>query len=425
MTDTAAATPPTLRIVDLFAGIGGLRLGASQAVEKAGYTPEVVFTSEIKASAVAILEANHPDEPITGDIRDVDPKHVPDHDLLLAGFPCQTFSHAGLRRGFLDDTRGTLFFTVASILKEKRPQRFVLENVEGLLTHDPDPENLDSPFGRTFSTILTTLRELGYVVEWTVEDATQHGVPQARRRVFILGNLDDAPDMSKIVRTVSEPLASILEENPEPEEEPKLDEMNELLRETFGTDLTVLEGRIFRDWRGGARNIHSWDFGFKGDVTVREQRLMERIMRESKRKTFWFPGERKVGEGVFLTQAQIETFSGTRGDRLRTMLDRLTGLGYLQRDGDTWKLSSGKLTMPVSHVLPRDVYANTLVATDADRLTVAQGDRLRRFTDVELRRLFGFPDDFNLAGLSRRKLFDLFGNSVVVPVTRSVVAALF
>lgn len=126
-----------LKFIDLFAGIGGIRKGFEAACEDMGFRSECVFTSEIKPPAVDVLLQNHPDEKIHGDITQTDASQIPDFDFLLAGFPCQAFSAAGKRRGFLD-TRGTLFFEVERILREKHPYGFILENVEGLVNHDKE-----------------------------------------------------------------------------------------------------------------------------------------------------------------------------------------------------------------------------------------------------------------------------------------------
>lgn len=125
----------TIRFIDLFAGIGGIRLGLEQALRKAGFTPKCVFTSEIKDHAIKVLKQNHPKDKITGDITQVDENSIPDFDILCGGFPCQAFSSAGLRDGFAD-TRGTLFFDVQRIILAKEPKGFILENVEGLVNHD-------------------------------------------------------------------------------------------------------------------------------------------------------------------------------------------------------------------------------------------------------------------------------------------------
>jgi DNA (cytosine-5)-methyltransferase 1 len=125
----------TLTFIDLFSGIGGIRKGFEKACANKGYEAKCLFTSEIKLSAINVLMQNFPNENINGDITQIDASEIPDFDFLLAGFPCQAFSTAGKRLGF-SDTRGTLFFDVERILKEKKPFRFILENVEGLVTHD-------------------------------------------------------------------------------------------------------------------------------------------------------------------------------------------------------------------------------------------------------------------------------------------------
>lgn len=169
------------RFVDLFAGIGGFRL----AMEAAG--GQCVFTSEIDKFCQQTYEANFDTiEPIRGDIRDVQPDDIPDFDVLVAGFPCQPFSIAGVSKkralgqpeGFACDTQGTLFFDIARILEAQKPEAFVLENVRNLVSHDQ---------GRTFSTIMTALEdELEYHVSWTIVDAA-HWLPQHRERIFIVG----------------------------------------------------------------------------------------------------------------------------------------------------------------------------------------------------------------------------------------------
>lgn len=139
------------KTIDLFSGIGGIRLG----FEKYGCTN--VFSSEWDKYARQVYEANFGEKPF-GDINGIDPSDIPDHDILLAGFPCQPFSIAGKGLGF-EDTRGTLFFNIAEILKTKQPKAFLLENVKRLTTHDS---------GRTFRIILETLKQLGYTVYFKV-----------------------------------------------------------------------------------------------------------------------------------------------------------------------------------------------------------------------------------------------------------------
>jgi DNA (cytosine-5)-methyltransferase 1 len=167
-----------MKYIDLFAGIGGFRMGIS----KAHPDWECVYSSEWDKYANSVYR-KHYGECDNRDIREVDAKDIPDHDLLCGGFPCQSFSVAGKRGGF-EDTRGTLFFEIARIAKEKRPRLLLLENVKGLLSHDQ---------GRTFGVILSTLDELGYDCQWQVLNSKDFGVPQNRERVFIIGHLRGTP----------------------------------------------------------------------------------------------------------------------------------------------------------------------------------------------------------------------------------------
>lgn len=164
--------------IDLFAGIGGIRQGFQR---KGGRT---VFSSEWDKFAQKTYRINYGEIP-EGDITQIDEKDIPNHDILLAGFPCQPFSQAGLKKGF-EDARGTLFFDVARILKEKRPKAFMLENVKQLKGHDK---------GRTLSIILSVLDELNYYVpNPEILNAYHFGSPQNRERIIIVGfNKDYLP----------------------------------------------------------------------------------------------------------------------------------------------------------------------------------------------------------------------------------------
>lgn len=165
----------------MFAGIGGFRLGIMQAAEELNIKTECVFSSEIEKNAIAIYNKNFGEIP-SGDITTIRTDDINTMDVLCGGFPCQAFSIAGNRNGF-DDARGTLFFEIARIARDKRPKILFLENVKGLLNHDK---------GRTFAIILLTLDELGYDVEWQVLNSKDFGVPQNRERVFVIGHLRGA-----------------------------------------------------------------------------------------------------------------------------------------------------------------------------------------------------------------------------------------
>lgn len=165
----------SFRFIDLFAGIGGIRLG----FESVG--GHCVFSSEFDESACKTYEANFGEHP-SGDITKIEAKDIPDFDVLLGGFPCQAFSIIGKREGFENETCGTLFFEIERILKVKTPKAFMLENVRNLTAHD---------HGKTFKIIRSHLETLGYSVYAKVLNALDFGVPQKRERIIIVGFKDD------------------------------------------------------------------------------------------------------------------------------------------------------------------------------------------------------------------------------------------
>jgi DNA (cytosine-5)-methyltransferase 1 len=160
-----------MKYLSLFSGVGGFELGIGDSGECVGF-------SEIDKYAIETYQHNFKGHTNYGDCTTINERELPDFDLLVGGFPCQAFSIAGKRKGF-DDTRGTLFFDIARILKHKRPRHLVLENVKGLLSHDS---------GKTFQTILKVLSDLGYGIEWQVLNG-KRWVPQNRERIIIIGHL--------------------------------------------------------------------------------------------------------------------------------------------------------------------------------------------------------------------------------------------
>lgn len=168
-----------LKFIDLFCGIGGFRVAFEEACKENDILPECVFSSDIDTSCQDSYEVNFGERP-EGDITQIDEKSIPDHDILFAGFPCQPFSIIGNMKG-MNDTRGTLFFDIARIIKEKKPKTFILENVKQLVGHDS---------GKTLKVILKTLKELGYHVQYSVLNALDFGLPQKRERVVIVGHYE-------------------------------------------------------------------------------------------------------------------------------------------------------------------------------------------------------------------------------------------
>jgi len=297
----------SLKFIDLFAGIGGIRAGFEDKNTKC------VFSSEWDKYAAETYEANYGEKP-NGDITKINENNIPDHDVLLAGFPCQPFSNIGKREGFAHETQGTLFFDVLRILKKKQPKMFLLENVKGLLTNDK---------GNTFRVILDNLKNLGYSVFYKVMDAQDFGLPQRRERIVIVG---------------------------------------------FHPDLKIN------------------DFLFpKGNPNVRNP--IKEIL-----------------------ECQPTGYSISR---------------HLQ-ESYLFKKNDGK---PQIIDFKSTIQVNTLVASyhKIQRLTgtfVRDGETdLRLFSELELKRLMGFPDDF-IIPVSRTQMYRQFGNSVAVPMIKAVANAM-
>lgn len=165
-----------IRFIDLFCGIGGFRFAIEQAAVELGIPVKCKFSSDIDEDCQKAYEANFREKPI-GDITAINADDIPDHDILLGGFPCQPFSIIGHRHGF-KDTRGTLFFDIARIIEAKKPTAFLLENVKLLAGHNN---------GKTLKRIVQALRDLGYYVDFRVLNALNFGLPQKRERIFIIG----------------------------------------------------------------------------------------------------------------------------------------------------------------------------------------------------------------------------------------------
>lgn len=416
------------RIIDLFAGLGGIRLGFQQAMENIGLDTECVFSSEIKPYAIKAYKGYFGNEPIFGDIKTVNVNSdIPDFDFLLAGFPCQPFSSAGSRRGFVD-TRGSLFFEIERILREKMvtnhpAQGFLLENVEGLENHDG---------GKTLETILQRLRDLGYKVGYRVLDSQMFGLAQSRRRVYIVGTLTEVINLDGF--TVSGAVFGDIMQHGLPTVNSKFTKHlfnNYTLKQVVGCSIN--------DKRGGSNNIHSWDIELKGPTTAEERELLNILLKE-RRKKHW---AEVIGivwmDGMPLTEEQIRTFYDR--PNLHRMLENLTQMGYLvyehpkqqieRKDGTTvrepdtslpkgYNIVTGKLSFEFSKILDPKELAPTLVAMDVSKLGVVDGQGVRKLTIRECQRLCGYPEDYSLDEISEADAFDLLGNTVCVPVIKEI-----
>lgn len=427
---------PKVKFIDLFAGLGGIRLGFEKSFQDLGFETECVMTSEIKPHAVKTLVKNFSDNHFVGDIFNVENEHIPDFDFLLGGFPCQPFSAGGKRQGFVD-TRGTLFFEIERILKEKKPYGFILENVEGLVKHDL--KNKGDKIGRTLSTILDKLKnELGYQVSWKVLDAIDFGLPQSRKRIFIVGTKDGKANLT-FSDPKFNPLKTILESGLETIQS----DFTEKLFSHF--KIEDLYGKSIKDKRGGDNNIHSWDIGLKGAISDEQNIVLSKLFRERRRK-HW---AEEIGidwmDGMTLTLEQISTFH--KSNQLKSLLDDLVEKGYLKfeypkklvrektENGERkyrvydetkpkgYNIVTGKLSFEINKILDPNDIAPTIVATDVSRLAVPDNGGLRRLTIREGLRLFGYPEWYEIP-VKKTAAFDLLGNTVAIPVVEHVATQL-
>ncbi len=420
-----------IRFIDLFAGLGGTRIGFEQACEELNITSECVFTSEIKPYAIEIYKHNFSNETIAGDITKINESEIPNFDFLLGGFPCQAFSTAGKKAGF-DDTRGTLFFDVARIIKEKKPKGFLLENVEGLVTHDRKDRKI--PIGNTLKTILSILEDLGYKVSWKVLDAKNFGIPQTRKRIYIVGSFKENISLDNFQKITSK-FNDIQEKGLPPLET----DFTKRLLELY--DPINLEGKAIKDKRGGANNIHSWDLELKGELSQYQKELMSILLRERRKKKWAEIKGITWMDGMPLTLDEIHSFYAFLSkNKLKKLLDDMVDKKYLRfehpkdliitangqkrREYATftekgYNIVTGKLSFELNKILGKNCIAPTIVATEASRIGVIDNNKIRRMSERECLRFFGFPEWYE-SNIKHSELYDLIGNTVVTPVIKSV-----
>lgn len=406
-----------IRFIDLFAGIGGIRLGVVNALAEHGIESECVLSSEIDEKACETYELNYHERPL-GDIRQI--VDVPPFDLLLAGFPCQPFSYAGKRQGF-GDTRGTLFFEVERLLEAYRPKAFLLENVRGLYTHDN---------GRTFQTIMNHLHNLGYGTYDLLLNSSDFGVPQNRVRLYILGIRDAEPNMNLVTNLgatdshtyrrhqqltlfdegIHAVVADILETNVD-EKYVCSEKFQQQLKRAVGDDLSVLHGWRMMDYRGG-QSVHSWDMAMRGECTDNEKMFMNLLIANRRHPEFG-----REQDGKKLTIEQIRTFY--HEPDLQEVAKSLISKGYLKEENGKYSPVCGNMSFEVFKYLDPQSISITLTSSDCNRLGVIQNNQARHITPRECARLQGFPDDF-IVNPNDKFAYKQFGNSVSVPVIQSV-----
>ncbi|MEZ2251615.1 MAG: DNA (cytosine-5-)-methyltransferase [Microcoleus sp.] len=408
---------PKIRFIDLFSGIGGMRLAFESAASSLNLQTECVLSSEINPDAQSVYQLNFGDRPL-GDIRLID--QLPEHDILLAGFPCQSFSYAGKKAGF-GDTRGTLFFEIVRLIDTFQPQAFIFENVRGLVSHDS---------GKTLETIKGEMTSRGYSFDYFVLNSSNFSLPQNRVRVYLAGVLNASPHFRlvsdlgpkdshssnhqqlSLFYPLNKPVtvADILEDNPD-EKYDCSPEFVKALKQIVNNDLNRLHGMRLIDYRGG-NSIHSWELGLRGECSIAEIELMNLFILKRRNKEF---GNHQ--DGKLLTKEQIATFFAH--PHLDEILDSLVTKKYLQRHNKLYKPVSGNFSFEVFKFIDPDKISVTVVASDANRLGVYHHHRVRRITPREAARLQGFPDNFSLHS-NDDKAYHQIGNSVSVNVVTTV-----
>jgi len=423
-----------MKYFSLFSGIGGFELGIQQAYENLDVSnrkrseqgrvdiekklsmskyrslaiqqPNCVGYSEIDKYAIQIYE-KHFKHKNYGDITKIEADRLPDFELLCGGFPCQSFSIAGKRGGF-EDTRGTLFFDIARIAKAKRPRLLFLENVKGLLSHDE---------GRTFNTIITTLDELGYDVQWQVLNSKNFGVPQNRERVFIIGHL----------RGTSRPkIFPFRGSNKEVNQTKKLrEQVSNTLRtnysngrsnETYIGELPKDETKIINKQgktKKDQNNVSTLTGGGHSGGNHSDMDLIQ--LNQPKHSNDRIYGEKGISP-------TLNTAQGGNRQPFVAMKWQRTEKGKEARKKSQ---KGGKDYTPFSdghrELAPSDrdaVGALTSQAIAKDSL-VGSGMQIRRLTPIECERLQGFPDGWT-KGISDTQRYKCLGNAVTVNVIKEI-----
>lgn len=407
----------TIRFIDLFSGIGGMRLAFEAAARSLNLETECVLSSEINPDAQLVYQTNFCDTP-SGDIRLID--QLPEHQILLAGFPCQSFSYAGKKAGF-GDTRGTLFFEMVRLIDTFKPQAFIFENVRGLVSHDS---------GQTLETIKGEMTDRGYSFDYFVLNSSNFSLPQKRVRVYLVGILNASPQFRlvsdlgpkdshssnhqqlSLFSPLSQPVtvADILEDNPDAKYDCSPEFVN-ALKQIVNNEFDRLHGIRLIDYRGG-NSIHSWELSLRGECSLDEIELMNLFILKRRNKEF---GHHQ--DGKLLTKEQIATFFDR--PNLDKILDSLVKKKYLQRNNQLYKPVSGNFSFEVYKFLDPAKVSVTVVASDANRLGVYHNHRVRRITPREAARLQGFPDNFSLHS-NDDKAYHQLGNSVSVNVVKTV-----
>jgi DNA (cytosine-5)-methyltransferase 1 len=417
--------PQVINYIDLCCGIGGFRIALESFQKKnTNFQFHCVLSADIKDDAIRTYNLNFHENNKKIDIFDID-EISSGFDLLCAGFPCQPFSSAGQKKGFNDD-RGGIIFKIIDLCKKYKPKIVILENVSNLIIM----EN-----GKPLKKICDEFKNIDYFVSYKKLNATNFGVPQDRERVFIVCSLEKQIDLNKIEHNNPDNILNSIIDYSAKYTDIETEFANKIM------DLhsqTPLFGYKMQDKRGGQHNIHSWDIGMNGVLTIDERNLMKKIMTE-RRKKHWAEKKNIVWmDGMPLTLNEISTF--VDDPNLKQMLDNLVEKKYLKLEkpknlvskkrvydetGELgYNICKGKLSFPITNILDPNATSPTLTATDSNKLAVIIDNTfIRRLNDNELKLLCGFPLSYTIPVDVNK--YDLFGNMVIPNVVEAVLKCVF
>lgn len=398
-----------MKYFSMFTGVGGFELGIRQAYNEyareceesrkeecsqrrersvnqrevllhvgSESTPLCVGFSEIDKFASKLLQKKWPEVKNYGDATTINTKELPSFDLLVGGFPCQSFSIAGKRRGF-QDTRGTMFFEIARILEAKKPRLVVLENVKGLLNHDE---------GKTFTTIIRTLGELGYGVEWGVLNSRYFGVPQNRERVFIIGRLGGRGGGEVF------PLRNSHSEDNEFDKQ-KLNYVASTRDKDWANDGKQLSRNSPEEENGLSPCLRAQIGGdAKGSQLIKVGNVN--------------PSGKGMNGQVYAAEGISPTISTNKGEGTKIVQAVLTPDRINKRQNGRRIKNKGE---PSFTITGQDIHG------------VKDGFNIRRLTPLECERLQGFPDGWT-EGFIDTQRYKMMGNAVTVNVVKAVIKKL-
>lgn len=418
----------TYKYIDLCHGIGGFRVAFDMLqLKNKNIKFECVLSADIKEDAIKTYNLNFNEKNKKLDIWDIKIKEMPNFNILCAGFCCQPFSSAGLKKGLSDD-RGQIIFQILNICREKKPEYVILENVPNLLLMED---------GAIMKQISNEFIKLGYKVSYKIFNSKDFNVPQNRERIFIICTKLKKIDLNKVKISVGKKLLKdVIETN-----QKYTDIETVFAKKIIDLHKTKpLYGYKMQDKRGGENNIHSWDIGVgtSTGISVEEKELISKIMTE-RRKKKWAELKKIVWmDGMPLTEKEIFSFYPNKN--LKKMLNNLVEKNYLKLEKpkdlvnnkriykidaeEGYNICKGKLSFPISNILDPNDISPTLTATDSSKLVVIIDDKyLRKLTINELKLICGFPLNFKIPdGVNA---YDLFGNMAIPMVIYAILDIIF